>query len=625
VQDAPVTESSAGAAPFVARLGRRLRGGPRALAARWRARRGGVADGPWQEVPDVDVEPSYVGAEMDWLVREMRRNQEPIGRDPDYDLVREEFDHFHFLLQSHGLQGLPSVDPIRFFVNNGAAAINSPNRDFDMRTYLSRYPDRRTDPNPYLSWLRDGRAAGEIADPAQGIQALAPVLGLDPARIVAELVATRADTTERLRTGTLGEMFAKAAEIEPMIGAAWPETTKVRQIPVAGRALARSMGAIYACQEAAGFRRARLVIVAERSAVTGRRTQVHLARAAATVLSPDDVVVVHTDEPNDLPAVTYPAGVRVVDFGAASAELPADRRLEGLFALLRSFRADAIVNVDSGACYRMLAGYGKPLIASDRVFLCFGGDNRRPYGGTDNWHDRWFYHGLTSVTGMVFHSERLRDELVERYQVDDSFLDRVHVLRTPVDPAGADDADAGTRAERPVVRWAGRADRWRHVELAFDVARRMPDVDFRFAGPLPPRRRRPDDEPPNVRVDEPGKPGDPDDPGDPVDAHLYTAFYDGAPDGLLDLVMTGVPVVSSDVGGVGEILRDGEARLVDGSDPADYERALREVLDGWEASRKAAHALRDRLAAERTEEAYARAVASIFLRADGPRDSEADR
>ncbi len=583
-------------------------------------------DDGWPVVPDVDVEPSYVGAEMDWLVREMRRNQEPLGRDPDYDLVREEFDHFHFLLQSHGLQGLPSVDPIRFFVNNGAEAVNSPNRDFDMRTYLTRHPERREDPNPYLSWLREGRAAGEIADPAQGIQALTPVLGLAASRIVEELTATRADTTERLRTGTLGEMFAKAAALEPMIGAAWPETTRLRQIPVAGRALARTMGAIHACQEKAGFRRARLVIVTERPGALDRRVQVHLARAAARALTPDDVVVVHTDDGEAAAPVDYPAGVRVVDFGAAAAELPLERRLEALFALLRSFRADAILNVDSGACYRMLAVYEKPLAASDRVFLCFGGDNRRPYGGTDNWHDRWFYHGLSTTTGLVFHSERLRDDLVERYQVDGAVLDRVHLLQVPVD---VPDTDAGAAADavapapdrRPVVLWAGRRDRWRHVELALDVARRMPDVDFRFAGPLPPKRTRPDDVPANVRVEAVSGPVGEADLGD-VDACLYTSYYDGAPERLLDLAMTGLPVVSSNVGAVGEIVRDGEARLVDGDDPADYEQALREVLADREASRDAARARRDRLAAERTEEAYARSVADLFLRADGPRDSE---
>ena len=106
-----------------------------------------------------------------------------------------------------------------------------------MGAYLDALPGEgwRGSEHPYLAWLRHGRDAGEIADPAPEIERMAQVLDLSPNELVDALVERRTDLQQRLRTGKLGDMFARAAEIDPLIGDAWPESSRPFLLPVTSR------------------------------------------------------------------------------------------------------------------------------------------------------------------------------------------------------------------------------------------------------------------------------------------------------------------------------------------------------------------------------------------------------
>jgi hypothetical protein len=108
--------------------------------------------------PEVVVERTNLGPEMDKLVAELKRRQKPIGIDRDYDLVRENFDHLNYALQAQAKSRITPNDPIDMYLRNGADAINNPDINFSMREYLARYPEKRKNrTHPYLAWLRDGR------------------------------------------------------------------------------------------------------------------------------------------------------------------------------------------------------------------------------------------------------------------------------------------------------------------------------------------------------------------------------------------------------------------------------------------------------------------------------------
>src|SRR5690242_18580459 len=97
--------------PLFGRVRRRLRrtGTPHG------ARRA-VPPAPRPVYPDVVEEPTNIGPVLDAVVTRARRNQKPQGLDADYDLLREHFDHAHFLLQGPAQPDEGDRDPIATFL-----------------------------------------------------------------------------------------------------------------------------------------------------------------------------------------------------------------------------------------------------------------------------------------------------------------------------------------------------------------------------------------------------------------------------------------------------------------------------------------------------------------------------
>jgi glycosyltransferase involved in cell wall biosynthesis len=104
---------------------------------------------------------------------------------------------------------------------------------------------------------------------------------------------------------------------------------------------------------------------------------------------------------------------------------------------------------------------------------------------------------------------------------------------------------------------------------------------------------------------------------DEAGAWLYTSTWGGVPTILLDVAMSGVPIVGGLVGGTGEILSEGDAwPVTEINDPEEYVKAIRDVLGDPAAARQRAVALRNRLLGERSEAAFAEHVTSVLLAED---------
>ncbi len=568
--------------------------------------------------PSVPRESTHLGSVLDAGVHRARRNIK-WGVDPDYDVVAEHFDVMHYLLQAPRLLERPGIDLVHHFLSAGADARLSPEPSFSMEEYLARYPERRQTPerSPYLEWLKRGRAAGEIADPTPGVPELAGLLGMDASAVTALLTARRADLVERLRTGTLGEMVARAAEIDPLVAQTHVQFTRPRLVPLGERREFVLAAAIRAAHEAAGFRAARVVLVINRPRWGGgRRMEGHLAHALATRIEPEDFVVVYTEDSGNTPPDRFPVGVREVDFAGLTANLEAEDAEAALVLLLRSFRADAIVNINSATLYRAMASPGGLRTDSERVYLCFFCNEQTPTGAWTGWSLRYFYKLFDQVAGVFTDSHWLADELVATHQVPDDERRRLHVLEAPVDP-GLPFVDLPPRSpgRRARVFWAGRWDRQKRIPLLLQIAREMPDVDFHMWGE-PVLQSRGHRVPPNVtmlgRYDHIS-----DIPLHEADAWLYTSAWDGVPSQLLEVGMTGIPVVGTLVGGTGEILTPDVAWPVAEHDGAGaYVQSLREVLSDPTVARARAAALRRRLLEKRSGEWFAAQTATLLLRPD---------
>ena len=566
---------------------------------------------------EVVPERTNLGPIMDDVVTRARRRMKPAGVDADYDLAYEHFDVLHFLLQARPMQSSERVDPLNVFLKNGAGAKASPEINFDMQAYLARYPEKvdGRERSPYLDWLKQGRHAGEIADPAPGLEKMAPVLGLEAGELAAELSAVRSDLQGRLRTGTLGEMFARATEVEPLIGDVWTATTRPQIPPLVWLNAVEQVAAMYACQETAGFTRARIVLViSDPRWGGGRRIEGHIAHALSGHVQPQDVVVIYTDASGAAPPGRYPKGVREIDLAGAVEGMDREASHRVLVELIRSFHADAVVNINARLLYEALEPYGKALVSSERLFLMQFCNERLAQGNWVGLPLRFFYRYYDLVDGVITDSEYLAQWHRDRHQIEAGAGDRIHVLRAPVDRsvsvASPPEPDP---KRRPQVFWAGRWDRQKRVDIALEVARRMPDVDLRMWGESVLTPGHLGEAPDNVRLE--GAYGHLSELelGD-ADAWLYTSAWDGVPSQLLEVGMTGVPIVGSLIGGTGEVLDpDGSWPVAEVDDPDAYVKALRDVLADPIRARRRSLALRERLLQERTEEAFAESVAGLLL------------
>jgi len=567
---------------------------------------------------EVTEEKTNLGPIMDAHVARLRRAMLPAGVDEDYDLAYEHFDVVHFLTQARGMLSIGDFDPLRHFLANGAQAKATPEINFNMRSYLARYPDKANGPerSPYLEWLKRGRAAGEIADPAPGLEKMARVLGMEPRALAEELAATRSDLQKRLRTGTLGEMLARATEVEPLIGDLWAETTRPTIPPMFSVNTVDQVAAMHASQRAAGFATARLLIVAtEPRWGGGRRVEGHIAHALSRQVDPSDIVVIYTDKGGTAPTARFPAGVRELDLAAEVEGMDPNAAQRLLVELVRSFHADAVVNVNSRLLYDALAVYGKALAASERLFLMLFCNEQQAMGNWLGLPLRQFYRCFDLVEGVITDSAYLAEWLRERHRLGPEQASRIHVFRAPVDrsiPVAAAPA-ASDPARRPQVFWAGRWDRQKRIDVVFGIARLMPDVDIRMWGESVLTRDHVGEAPANVRLE--GAYAhlcDLDLPD--ADVWLYTSGWDGVPSQLLEVAMTGIPIVGSLVGGTGEVLGDDDSwPVADVDNPQAYVQAIREVLVDPTTARRRSHALRDRMLRERTEAAYADHVTGVLL------------
>lgn len=573
--------------------------------------------GRWQ--PDVVVERTNLGPEMDELVAELKRRQAPVGIDRDYDLLRNNFDHMNFALEAQRKSRFTSTpkDPIWVYLRTGAKAAKNPDINFSMGRYLSRYPERRKRrEHPYLAWLRHGRDAGEIADPAPEIERMAQVLDLSPNELVEALIERRTDLQQRLRTGTLGDMFARAAEVDPLVAAVWPESSRPVLVPVTRSITVKQMAALHASQENAGFRRARVLLVIRKPRWGGgRRMEGNIAHALANRVAPEEIVVIYADEGGAAPAGRFPEGVREVDFAAHTADMDSDWKEHTLAMLVRSFQADSIVNINSGTFHRTMRTYGNALAATERLFPIFFCNEQSAIGNWYGWPSIQFYRLFDQATNIITDSEYLAGWFDDIYQLDASSREKVRVFHAPVDstlPLVRRDASSRPPG-RPTVFWAGRWDRQKKIGLVFQIARLMPEIEFRMWGESVLQRQTLTQPPDNVKVE--GKYAAFTDLNlNEADVWLYTSAWDGVPTILLEVAMTGVPIVGSLVGGTGEVLSEADAWPVAEMDNAEeYVKAIREVLADPAAARRRALELRERLLHERSEAAFAEEVTDLLL------------
>lgn len=435
---------------------------------------------------------------------------------------------------------------------------------------------------------------------------LAAMIGLSRKAALAEITARNRDVLERLRGGRLGEMVEKASALEPLVAHTWSKAEAIKYPPFHSARMVDRTTALHRLQSEVGFRRARWVIVLNRPRWGGgRRMEGHIAHALAGTGDGGEIVVITTEVAGAMPPGKFPAGMRLASLGG----MDIDGRERVLVEFLRSLTPEAVFIVNSRMAWDALPVYGRALAASMRLIGCFFCNDRNAAGHVVGYPVTQFYRHFDLLSAVCTDSAALRADLIDYHQVPPAQQDKLVVLPAPVDGAiPLATAPAKPRRVRQVF-WSGRFDAQKRVDIVYAVARAMPEVRFRLWGErvvnrtlvLPPR-------PANVSLE--GMYGTFTDlPLQEADAWLYTAAWDGVPSILLEVAMTGLPIVGTRVGGTGEVLDGSGAVAVDAVEDVDaYVAGLRGVFADPAAARARAADLRARLLRDRTQAAYARAL-----------------
>jgi glycosyltransferase involved in cell wall biosynthesis len=537
-----------------------------------------------------------------------------------YAVLEPHFDEAYYLHRYPDLIGA-NLGPLEHFVMHGAREGRNPSPLFDTKAYRARYKDIKSE-NPLFHYVTIGKKKG-FEPGAYGpedpeVEPIASRTSLSAADLFARHRVTRTSVVDRLRDGELGRMFEKAAEIDPLVAHARLSIMECGVHPLREKAQAGRVAAMINLQKSALHRPARAVVLIPWNHLGGaNKIAGYLSKALAKEITADELMVIQTETDEwDFPH-WFPGGIRRLAFRGATKDLSEPDRLKVLFELLRSLDPEVIVSVNSRLFWSLIEIYGQQLGDGRKLFAHFFCNEKNSLDQWGGYPVRKFHHSFDKLDGFLVDSHALKDELETRFALPETLRSRIHVLHTPIDDALPLVRKMPRPGTRPVVYWAGRFDRQKRVDIAYDIARRMPHVEFRMWGQnVLDRSTQKLSVPGNItemgtydhlRETDLGA----------ADLWLYTSEWDGVPNMLIEVATTGIPLVGSLNGGTGEILDLGYSYPVASVEDVDgFIRQIETVLSHPEEARAKAAKLRDIVLAQRDPEVYrAEVVAALNLEA----------
>ncbi|MCA8972467.1 MAG: glycosyltransferase family 4 protein, partial [Planctomycetes bacterium] len=247
-----------------------------------------------------------------------------------------------------------------------------------------------------------------------------------------------------------------------------------------------------------------------------------------------------------------PHGVRFVGFGAAMRGLSWREKQSLLMGYLKAARPRVIHNINSELAYKTFCRFGSKLAPHSDLYasvFCTDLDEKGEPGGYGIYLARCYAH----LHGVFCDNQNHLRELQDRYQLDGN---KMHVHYQPIRvPASR---RVIPQREYLSVLWAGRWDRQKRPDLLARVAERCQDAEVRFVAygsPLLDNETAASmlQRAPNIdcRGTFNGLSSLP--LGD-FDVLLLTSQWEGLPNILLEAMSAGLPVVSSRVGGIAELI-----------------------------------------------------------------------
>lgn len=426
---------------------------------------------------NADLPASHYGRNIQILVAAVQMRTPPKALGAEYELLRGQMDLVHYYLSNNDV-AQAGQDAIANYILIGAREGRNPTPLFNSHVYRTRYPQAAaSNLTPFGYYLKTGRAQGHIGAPLKHHDRMAAVLGLTPQDALDQLAERTADIRSRLETGVLGEMVEKAAHFDPLIRMGWRQATQVRCLPFSSDLVLTRVAALHEMQTAAGFRRARAVVVLGHATGTAKpepgNLEQHLIRALARRFGGDAVLVISTDPAGPPSKDALPPEVRVVDFIAPTAAMGKFYKLRPLVELIRSLRPEICINADSAVMWDLLKVYGKPLTASVPVVGLFDRFDPDVFNNAVPSTAQYFYRYFDLLQVVCSDSPATLDTLADTFCVPPAQRAKLLAIEPPF--VRVQDQTRSLPAA-PKAIWVCTLTDLPDAQTVFDLARSHPDL-----------------------------------------------------------------------------------------------------------------------------------------------------
>jgi len=299
-----------------------------------------------------------------------------------------------------------------------------------------------------------------------------------------------------------------------------------------------------------------------------------------------------------------PKNVLLIDFQELGIELTERQRESLLFLILRLTEPKVFQIINSVAAWNLLSRHHRASIPASRILgtlyaMQYDVSTWSPVGYAANFLPSCFQ----KLDGIVTDNRRFADECANALGLPDELLNFFVVpnscrLRIEVSKDEAqsrlEDRINSLRLGRPLkVLWAGRLDPEKRIDLLADIARDMRHLaHFEVFGRTVVEKS---DWEQNLRAISNmnlnggfSSPLEWDEISEPAHVFMFTSVWEGMPNALIEASWLGLPIVSSDVGGIRDIIsKDTGWLLPQNASAEDYKRALLEIqVDPEEALRR---------------------------------------
>ncbi len=231
-------------------------------------------------------------------------------------------------------------------------------------------------------------------------------------------------------------------------------------------------------------------------------------------------------------------------------------RIDLLHAVIGRLRPTRVININSRTAWGMYHSYGKQLscfIELDANLFCLDYDaNGRVFG-----YIREFIPGcLEYLTHVMCDNQQIIDDIREHYGFIDKDMAKFHTVYVPApDKIRPVDISLLANVDKPVL-WSGRLANQKRPELLMAIAESMPDTRFVAYGP--PGDSEASQRISNNRIANIEYRGVYTHINDvnlsEFSTYLNTSAWDGLPTMIIQVMSAGLPVVTSVVGGIGELV-----------------------------------------------------------------------